>query len=168
MVHKYLLIQETSSLSSEGVQFVSFERRNTKVMSLISKSFRRRICLCEILYFGSSSYSSLSRSSISGGCGSGFNSRSSCLVHMTLLVNIVRRDMLTTETTHYLIFFELLRILIDKLGPLLGFMLSQLIEFILEIVILLLELLTQLPYNFILELDHLPQILIVINEHPSF
>ena len=75
--------------------------------------------------------------------------------------------MLPAESADQLEFLEFATISVDKSSPLIHLVPGFLIEFVLEVVILFLELLRKFPYDIVLELEELSLLLVVIHQHPT-
>lgn len=75
--------------------------------------------------------------------------------------------MLSTECADKLELFELITISVDESCPLIHLISCFFVEFILEVVILLFELLRQFPNDIVFEFEELSLLLVVIHEDPA-
>ena len=75
--------------------------------------------------------------------------------------------MLPTESTDKLVFFEFASVSVNKSSPFVHLVSSFLVEFVLELIVLLLELLGKFPDNIVLELEELSLLFVVLHENST-
>ena len=83
----------------------------------------------------------------------------------TLSVDVAIAEVLPTEGAHHFVLLKLASVPVHKLGPLIHLMSRLLIKLFLVEVILLLELLRELPDDIVLELKQLALLFVVLEEH---
>lgn len=99
-----------------------------------------------------------------GRCSS---SKNISIIFLAIGIDIVLTQMLTTECTYQLKLLKLITIPIYKSGPLIHLISCLFIKLILEIVILFLQFLRELPYNIVLELQKLSLLFVMIHQNSS-
>lgn len=82
-------------------------------------------------------------------------------------VDVGIAEVLPAEGAYELVLLELTRVPVDQARPLIHLMTSLLVELVLVVVVLLFELLRELPDDIVLELKQLALLLVVLQEGPS-
>lgn len=89
------------------------------------------------------------------------------IVFNALCVYIVVVQVLAAESAYQVELLEFRAVPVDELGPFVHFIACLFVEFVLEVVVFLLELLREFVYDIVLELEELPLLLVVVHEHAS-
>ena len=90
------------------------------------------------------------------------------LVFLAVLVDVSVGQVLPTERTDKFKFLEFVAISVNKTSPFVHLVPGLFVKFLLIVVVLALELLTQLPNDIILELQKFPLFFIMLHEDTSF
>ena len=91
----------------------------------------------------------------------------SVCVLLAVYVHIPISKVLSAEGADHVELLELASVAVDEASPLVHLVPGLFVELVLEVVVLLLELLAELPDDIVFELEDLPLLLVVIHQDPA-